>query len=311
MRVEGERLHVSGPVVGRSLATSDRGRLDASGRVHVHGRVDNLINSGGEKIDPCEVERVLAEHPAVLEACVVRVPCARYGQRPAAALVPAPGHPRPKDDELRDHCRRSLAGFKLPDRFAWLDALPRTALGKLARDAVTQRFAAASPAADGDSDGELLGASLRLDGSLGLDESHAREAVDEGAGSAAGAKVLGVHEGLNKLGARPDVALAALAPQGEGPGDRAVAEARHGQLDVDAVIERDRSREIRLGVNDGHRRALDLEHVRDAAAHPAAELLEGFVAQLEHPPEEQDPSLVHLEKARGHAMNERHDDERR
>jgi O-succinylbenzoic acid--CoA ligase len=135
---EGGVLTIEGPVApGGRLRTRDRGALDERGWVHVHGRADDVIISGGENIDPLEVEAILVAHPAIAEAAVVARPDPRWGQRPAAWLVPA-GADRPDESALIEWCRQRLAGFKIPDAFRWIDALPRTELGKVSRAALRE-----------------------------------------------------------------------------------------------------------------------------------------------------------------------------
>ena len=118
------------------VRTGDMGRLDAAGRLFVLDRRLDRIVRGGENVSPAEVEAVLLEHPAIDAAAVVACPDAALGQVPVAAVVLAPGARDPGDEALAAHARASLAGFKVPARFVRLDALPRTAGGKLRRDAV-------------------------------------------------------------------------------------------------------------------------------------------------------------------------------
>ena len=132
------RLVVRGPQApGGHHASADEGAVDAAGRVHVRGRTDDVIVSGGEKIDPAEVEAALRAHPAVAEALVAGLPDDRWGARPVAALVAAHGAEPPADDALRAWLGERLAGFKRPDRFLWVPDLPRTPLGKPSRAALT------------------------------------------------------------------------------------------------------------------------------------------------------------------------------
>jgi len=118
------------------LRTGDLGHLDSQGRLHVHGRRDDLIVSGGENIHPAEVEAVLLRHPAVREAAVCGLPDADLGQHVAAFIVPESGGPdfhAALAQSLREHCRSYLAGYKIPRSFQFRSALPRTPLGKLMR----------------------------------------------------------------------------------------------------------------------------------------------------------------------------------
>lgn len=118
------------------LRTKDLGVLDARGRLTVLSRRTDLIVRGGENIYPAEVEAVLANHPSVQEAAVVGVPDSRWGEVPVAFLAARAGQECPEAEALEDWCRQSLAGFKLPARFIWVEALPRNAMGKLERPAL-------------------------------------------------------------------------------------------------------------------------------------------------------------------------------
>lgn len=121
------------PTVDGWLATGDLGELDAAGNLHVHGRRDDVLVSGGENVHPLEVEAVLEGHPAIAEACVFGVADREWGQRVTAALA-AHGE-RPSDGDLRAWLEARLAAFKRPRRVVWLDTLAHTASGKLDRGA--------------------------------------------------------------------------------------------------------------------------------------------------------------------------------
>ena len=122
--------------LGEPIRTGDLGRLDAEGRLIVVDRRTDRIVRGGENIDPSEVEVALAEHPAVFEAAVVGLADTTFGQMPVAAIVLHDGAADPGDEALAAYARAHLAGFKVPVAFARLDALPRTAGGKLRREAL-------------------------------------------------------------------------------------------------------------------------------------------------------------------------------
>jgi O-succinylbenzoic acid--CoA ligase len=122
------------------IATGDLGRIDEAGRLHVADRRLDRIVRGGENISPLEVEAVLEAHPAIAEAAVVGGQDPTWGQVPLAAIVLRPGAADPGDAALEGHARASLAGFKVPTAWLRLDALPRTATGKLQRDAVRRLF---------------------------------------------------------------------------------------------------------------------------------------------------------------------------
>jgi fatty-acyl-CoA synthase len=114
------------------LRTGDLATVDAWGYLRVVARRKELIDSGGEKIAPAEVERVLAAHPAVREAAVVGVPHARWGQAPEALVVLRAGADADAAT-LRHYCARHLAAFKVPRAIRFVSRLPHTATGKLAR----------------------------------------------------------------------------------------------------------------------------------------------------------------------------------
>jgi len=110
------------------LHTGDRGRVDADGYLWVEGRLKDVIVTGGENVACAEVERVLEEHPAVVEAAVVGLPDAEWGEV-VTAFVVVSGNA----GDLIAHCRERLAGYKVPRALHTVDALPRNAAGKLLR----------------------------------------------------------------------------------------------------------------------------------------------------------------------------------
>ncbi|MBR8835954.1 MAG: AMP-binding protein [Stigonema ocellatum SAG 48.90 = DSM 106950] len=110
--------------------TGDQGKLDADGYLRITGRIKELINRGGEKISPLEVDDVLLRHPAVAEALAFAVPHKSLGEDIHAAVV-LNGETSVK--ELLAHCSTMLADFKVPHQIHILDELPRGATGKLQR----------------------------------------------------------------------------------------------------------------------------------------------------------------------------------
>jgi o-succinylbenzoate---CoA ligase len=121
------------------LYTGDMGFFDAKNNLHIVQRRSDLIVSGGENVYPAEVEAVLRQHPAIKEACVVGAQHAEWGQQVAAAIVLQPDA-TVSEQEIISVIRRKLAGYKLPRRFLFVDALPQTASGKIARRAVQELF---------------------------------------------------------------------------------------------------------------------------------------------------------------------------
>ena len=112
------------------LKTGDVGRRDADGYMFIVDRIKDMYISGGENVYPAEVERVLVEHPAVLEAAVIGVPDARWGEVGAAFLLPRPGQVI-DTGQLRCWCQTRLAKYKLPASLHVVDDFPRTSAGKI------------------------------------------------------------------------------------------------------------------------------------------------------------------------------------
>jgi O-succinylbenzoic acid--CoA ligase len=117
------------------LCTGDRGRLGPDGALTVLGRADDVIVTGGENVDPEEVEAALLRHPEVAEAAVAGVADPEWGQAVAAWVVPRAGA-HPTLDALRAAARDHLASYKLPRHLIVVDSLPRTATGKVRRVAL-------------------------------------------------------------------------------------------------------------------------------------------------------------------------------
>jgi acyl-CoA synthetase (AMP-forming)/AMP-acid ligase II len=117
--------------------TGDQGFLDENGYLTLTGRLKELINRGGEKIAPLEVDAVLAEHPAVSEGICFGVPDPKYGEEVHAAVVlrsPV------RVEEIQKFCADRLADFKVPKKIYIADVLPRTATGKIQRRHVAAHF---------------------------------------------------------------------------------------------------------------------------------------------------------------------------
>lgn len=112
------------------LKTGDLGLRQPDGYFVLKGRAKDLIITGGLNVYPPEVERVLAEHPAVSASAVIGCPNAAWGEQVTAVIVPQPGQTL-TPEAILDFCRQRLAAYKLPRRVVLLDALPRNALGKV------------------------------------------------------------------------------------------------------------------------------------------------------------------------------------
>lgn len=117
------------------LHTGDLGRTEPDGRLFVVDRLKDIIVTGGENVSSREVEDVLSGHPGVDQVAVVAVPDDYWGEAVCAVVVPAPGPP-PTADELIEHVRTEIAGFKRPRVVLFTEALPLTGNGKIAKDRV-------------------------------------------------------------------------------------------------------------------------------------------------------------------------------
>jgi acyl-CoA synthetase (AMP-forming)/AMP-acid ligase II len=110
--------------------SGDMGKVDADGFVYVQDRLKDMIISGGENIYSPEIERVLAEHPAVMEVAVIGVPDEQWGEAVKAVVSLNPGTSA-TEEELIDYCRERLAHFKCPKSVDVVEALPRNPTGKI------------------------------------------------------------------------------------------------------------------------------------------------------------------------------------
>src|SRR5207253_11193994 len=117
--------------------TGDQGFLDEQGYLTLTGRLKELINRGGEKISPLEVDAALLEHPAVAEAVCFGVPDAKYGEEVHAAVV-LKGDATAQ--EIQAFCGDRLADFKVPKQIHITQQVPRTATGKIQRRHVAAHF---------------------------------------------------------------------------------------------------------------------------------------------------------------------------
>lgn len=122
---------------GNWFRTGDQGTLDQDGYLTLQGRIKELINRGGEKIAPREIDEILQRHPAVAEAVTFGIPHKTWGEEVAAAVV-LKGEVGKRD--LADFCRQHLADFKIPRQFFFVENIPRTSTGKIQRRHVAAAF---------------------------------------------------------------------------------------------------------------------------------------------------------------------------
>lgn len=167
-----DRVHLAGPVLARGylgdpertaaafaidsvgtrwFRTDDLGEVRDDGALHILGRADDVITTGGLKVNPAVVEAVLAGCPGVAQVVVVGVPDPRWGETVVAVVVPDPGVGAPSLDRLRAQVAASVAPFAAPTRIVVVDRLPLRGPGKPDRAALARLTAASAvpPAADG------------------------------------------------------------------------------------------------------------------------------------------------------------------
>src|SRR6266545_6830274 len=119
--------------------TGDQGVMDENGYLRITGRLKEIINRGGEKISPREVDEVLLSHPAVAQALTFALPHEKLGEEVAAAIVMREGQ-KAAEQDLRDFAAERLADFKVPRRIVFLEQIPTGPTGKLQRIGLAQRL---------------------------------------------------------------------------------------------------------------------------------------------------------------------------
>jgi fatty-acyl-CoA synthase len=130
----------------RFLRTGDLGRVDEDGYFFLVDRLKRMINASGFKVWPSEVESLMYQHPAVLEACVIGTSDAHRGETVKAFVVPRPDwRGRVEEQTLIDWCRQHMAAYKVPRIIAFVDALPKSGSGKIQWRELQDRENAASP----------------------------------------------------------------------------------------------------------------------------------------------------------------------
>ena len=119
--------------------TGDQGMMDSEGYVRITGRLKEIINRGGEKISPREVDEVLMDHPAVAQVVTFAMPHQKLGEEVAAAIVLREGT-QASEREIRDFAAGRLADFKVPRKLIFLAEIPKGATGKLQRIGLAEKL---------------------------------------------------------------------------------------------------------------------------------------------------------------------------
>jgi fatty-acyl-CoA synthase len=118
--------------------SGDLGVIHPDGYLQLKDRSKDIIISGGENISSIEIEDALYKHPAVAVAAVVAMPDEKWGETPCAFIELVPGH-TVTNEELTQHCRDYLAGYKIPRQFVF-EAIPRTGTGKIQKNILRERI---------------------------------------------------------------------------------------------------------------------------------------------------------------------------
>ena len=119
--------------------TGDQGVMDAEGYLTITGRLKEIINRGGEKVSPREVDEVLMDHPAVLQVVTFAIPHDKLGEEVGAAIVLREGMTA-TDKEIREFAAKKLTDFKVPRKILFLAEIPKGATGKLQRIGLAQKL---------------------------------------------------------------------------------------------------------------------------------------------------------------------------
>ena len=114
--------------------------MHPKGFIQIKDRSKDVIKSGGEWISSVEVENALMAHPAVAEAAVIAIPDDKWAERPLAVIVLKEGQTA-TDEQLREHLAPKFAKWWLPDRFEFVDEIPKTSVGKFKKTALREQFA--------------------------------------------------------------------------------------------------------------------------------------------------------------------------
>ena len=123
----------------RWFRTGDQGAFDEDGFLFLTGRLKEIINRGGEKISPLEIDEVLMDHPAVQQVVTFALPHPKLGEEVAAAVVLKDGESA-SDSEIRDFAKSRVADFKVPRKIVILDEIPKGATGKMQRIGMAEKL---------------------------------------------------------------------------------------------------------------------------------------------------------------------------
>jgi len=271
VKEEAGNLVVEGPVVASNrLVTSDCGFIDELGCVHVLGRADDIMISGGENIAPRKIEEALLACGQLESVAVVDAPHSRWGQRPVAFIVAGKNARLTNDEFLREYLQTHLNSFEIPDIFYLVQMLPQAGIGKL--DRKTLRIVA---------------------GTLGLGrEVKVPDRIQKLFGDITRLEGGKFDDDMNELTGAAQVSLG--TNHAVVKGDGSIANLGGGHLDGQALSESHRPLVVSVGVNEGHTPFPVVKNVGDTVAHREQEFLEDGVAVLVDSTIKGDPCAVDL-----------------
>ena len=119
--------------------TGDQGFIDEEGFITISGRLKEIINRGGEKISPREVDEILMDHPNVEQVVTFSIPHDKLGEEIAAAIV-LNQQGTPSEEELKTYAASKLSDFKVPRKIIFLEEIPKGATGKLQRIGLSEKL---------------------------------------------------------------------------------------------------------------------------------------------------------------------------
>jgi len=121
--------------------SGDVASINQDGFVHIADRTKDLVKSGGEWISSVDLESAIMSHPKVIEAAVIAVHHSKWLERPLACVVPSPGQDPPlTKEELVEFLKERIARWWIPDDFVFIDAVPKTSVGKFNKKLLREQF---------------------------------------------------------------------------------------------------------------------------------------------------------------------------
>lgn len=121
------------------MHTGDGGYMDEDGYLFIVDRIKDMIISGGENVYSAEVENAIAQHPAVASCAVIGVPDQRWGERVHAVIVPMP-NAQVTAEEIREHTKQLIAGYKAPRTCEFVETLPTSGAGKILKRELRKKY---------------------------------------------------------------------------------------------------------------------------------------------------------------------------